>query len=73
MARIKKRPDYEALDDLGFVGWGELTPRGEIEIPQLIQNFLSEQEAKKAAISARPKTSTRKSTSARRAKGIRSR
>ena len=22
MARIKKRPDYEALDDLGFVGWG---------------------------------------------------
>lgn len=49
MPKNEKLPDYEALDDIGFVGWGQLTPIGEIEIPKRIQNFLREQAEKRAA------------------------
>lgn len=49
MPKNEKLSDYDALDDIGFVGWGKLTPIGEIEIPKQIQNFLREQAAKKAA------------------------
>lgn len=51
MPRTKKEqlPDYDALDDLGFLGWGKLTPIGEVEIPKRIREFLRQQKAKKAA------------------------
>lgn len=54
MPKNEKLPDYEALDDIGFVGWGQLTPAGEIEIPKRIQNFLREQAEKKAAPAPAP-------------------
>ncbi len=50
MPRSEKRPDYDALDDIGFIGWGKLTPIGEIEIPKRIQNLQREQAAKNAVV-----------------------